>query len=96
MEIVRRGKLFTEYSYSVEKSDITRKLTKGAYFIVDGGYLRQKYLQCGIRSSNKDYETQRKKLEFIRKYIECYFGQLKQLFKILRILNIITTKKLTT
>lgn len=40
MEIVRRGKLFTEYSYSVEKSDITRKLTKGAYFIVDGGYLR--------------------------------------------------------
>ena len=94
VEIVRRDKLFTEYSYSVEKADGTRKLTRGAYLIVEGGYLRWKCLQCGLRSSSdEDYAAWRKKIESVRKDIECYFGRLKQRFKILRIPNLMTTKE---
>ena len=69
-------------------------MMKGAYLIVDGGYLRWKCLQCGLRtSSDDDYINWRIRMESVRKDIECYFGRLKQRFKILKIPNLIQSKK---
>ena len=62
--------------------------------IVNGGYLRWKVLQCGIRDhSDPDYVEWRRRLESVRKDIECYFGRLKQRFKILKIPNLIKKKE---
>ena len=94
VEKVKSDSLFTEYSYAVEKTDGSRILTKCAYLVVDGGYLRWKCLQCGLRSSSSaDYAEWRKRLESIRKDVECYYGRLNQLFKIMRVPNIFTSKE---
>jgi len=93
VEKVRTETLFTEYQYEVRNSSGEQTMMTGAYLIVDGGYLRWKCLQCGLRtSSDDDYVEWRMKLESIRKDIECYFGRLKQRFKILRIPNLMRTK----
>ena len=86
VEKVRTDPLFTDYQYEVHKHSGERIMMKGAYLIVDGGYLRWKCLQCGLStSSDDDYVEWRMKMESVRKDIECYFGRLKQRFKILRI-----------
>ena len=95
VEKVRTDPLFTDYQYEVRSSSGERSMMKGAYLIVDGGYLRWKCLQCGLRtSSNDDYIDWRRRIESVRKDIECYFGRLKQRFKILRIPNLMKTKKI--
>ena len=67
--------------------------SQGAYLIVDGGFLRWKCLQCGLKTlSEEKYMKWRKKLEFVRKDIECFFGWLKQRFKILKIPNLLQDK----
>ena len=54
--------------------------------IVDGGYLRWK---VGLRDfCDPEYVEWRRIMESVRKDIECYFGRLKQRFKILRIPNL--------
>ena len=93
VEKVRSEELFTEYQYQVHRRDGSSVFTKGAYLIVDGGYLRWKCLQCGLKtSSDDDYVLWRRKMESVRKDIECYFGRLKQRFKVLRIPNQLTSK----
>ena len=95
VEKVRTDPLFTDYQYEVRSSSGERSMMKGAYLIVDGGYLRWKCLQCGLRtSSDDDYIDWRRRIESVRKDIECYFGRLKQRFKILRIPNLMKTKKI--
>lgn len=68
-------------------------MTKGGYLIRDGGYLRCKVLHCAGRdSSDPDFIERRRRMESVRKNIECYFGCLKQQFKILKIPNLIHKK----
>ena len=88
VEMVRTNKLFTDFVFEVFNSEGVRTLTKGAYLIVDGGYHKWEILQCGLKSSSDpDYAEWRKKMESVRKDIECYFGRLKQCFKLLKIPN---------
>ena len=88
VEKVRTDELFTEYTYEVRNEDGTRSMEKGIYIIVDGGYLKWEVLQCGLKSSSENnYNEWRKRLESVRKDIECYFGRLKQRFKVLKIPN---------
>ena len=93
VEKVRSDELFTEFQYQVYREDGSSYFSKGAYLIVDGGYLKWKCLQCGLKhSSEEDYVLWRRKMESVRKDIECYFGRLKQRFKVLRIPNLLTDK----
>jgi len=93
VEKVRSDKLFTEYQYQVYRHDGSSFFTKGAYLIVDGGYLKWKCLQCGLKySSDADYVLWRRKMESVWKDIKRYFGCLKEYFKVLRIPNLITDK----
>ena len=93
VEKVKNDKLFREFQYQVYRPDGSSFFTKGAYLIVDGGYLRWKCLQCGLKhSSDEDYVLWRRKMESVRKDIECYFGRLKQRFKVLRMPNLLTDK----
>ena len=93
VEKVRSDKRFTEYQYQVYRHDGSSFFTKGAYLIVDGGYLKWKCLQCGLKhSSDADYVLWRRKMESVWKDIECYFGRLKQRFKMLRIPNLLKDK----
>ena len=90
---VKNDKLFTEYNYEVFRKDGTSYFTKGAFLIVDGGYLQWKALQCGLKvSSDDDYVIWRRKMESVRKDIECYFGRLKQRFRVLRVPNLLNNK----
>ena len=78
VELIWTDPLFTEYSYEVRAKDGTRIMKKGAFLIVDGGYLRWKVLQCGTRDCSDPYFIEwRRRMESVRKDIECYFGRLK-------------------
>ena len=93
MEEVKKGDLFKNFRYEVKRPDGTAFFTTGAYLIVDGGYLRWKCLQCGLKhSSDEDYVLWRRRMESVRKDIECYFGRLKQHFKVLRTPNLLKDK----
>ena len=60
------NRLFTDYSYEVRGEDGTPFMTKGAYLIVDGGYLRWKVLQCASRDcSDPDFIEWRRILESV-------------------------------
>ena len=79
VEQVKTKPLFTEYTYTINDVDGSRLVTKCVYLIVDGGYLKWKCLQCGLRASSAlEYIMWRKRMESIRKDIECFFGRLKQ------------------
>ena len=93
VEKVKTGDLFKNFWYQVHRPDGTAFFTTGAHIIVDGGYLRWKCLQCGLKhSSDEDYVLWRRKMESVRKDIECYFGRLKQRFKVLRTPNLLKNK----
>ena len=88
VEMVRTNKLFTDYAYEVRNEVGQRSMKKKMFIIVDGRYLKWEVLQCGLKSSSEDnYNEWRKRLESVRKDIECYFGCLKQRFKVLMIPN---------
>ena len=93
VEQVKKGNLFRDFQYQVYRPDGTSFFTKGVYLIVDGGYLRWKCLQCGLKhSSDEDYVLWRQRMESLRKDIQCYFGHLKQRFRVLRTPNLLTDK----
>ena len=63
-------------------------MEKGVYIIFDGGYLEGEVLQCGLKSSSEPgYGEWRTRMESVRKDIECYFGRLKQRFRVLKVPN---------
>jgi len=94
VEKIRTDPLFTDYHYKTRDKAGMRSLSRGAYLIVNGSYLRWKVLQCGLRDySDPNYVEWRRRMESVRKDIECYFGRLKQRFKILRIPNLILKKE---
>ena len=94
VKMVKTEKLFTEYMYEVRNELGERSMEKGIYLIVDGGYLKWEVLQCGLKhSSEPGYSEWRKRMESVRKDIECYFGRLKQRFKVLKIPNNFRKKK---
>ena len=88
VDMVRTNELFTEYTFEVINDQGIHTLPKGTYLIVDGGYHKWEILQFGVKSSSDPkYAEWRKKMELVRKDIECYFGRLKQRFKLLKIPN---------
>jgi hypothetical protein len=65
--------------------DSTESLT-GPYAIVDGGYHNLRHLMSANRNvSDHDFAAWRKKLESVRKDIECAFGRLKGRWRILKL-----------
>ena len=93
VEKVKNEKIFTEHQCQVFRADRTSYFTKGACLIVDGGYLRWKCLQCALKMiSDDDCVLWRRKMESVRKDIECYFGPMKQSFRMLRVLNLLKDK----
>ena len=66
----------------------TRQLEKGVYIFVDVGYLKWEVLQCGLKTSSEPgYGEWKTRMDSVRKYIKCYFGRLKQCFRVLKVLN---------
>ena len=55
VEKVKTDEIFTEYQYQVYRADESYFFTKGEYLIVDGGHLRWKCLQCGLRHSSEKF-----------------------------------------
>ena len=93
VETVKNGNLFRDFRYQVYRRDGIPFFTKGAYLIVDGGYLRWKCLQCGLKhSSDENYVLWRRQMESVRKDVECYFGRLKQRFRVIRTPNLLKDK----
>ena len=69
--------LFTDNGEEVERHD--------PYIIVDGGYLNWPCLMTMFKSSSKPEEIAwSKRMESVRKDVECTFGILKQRFQILK------------
>ena len=93
VETVKTGNLFKNFRYQIHRPDGTSFFTKGVYLIVNGGYLRWKCLQCGLKYWNdENYVMWRRRMKSVRKDIECYFGRLKQRFKVLWTPNLLTDK----
>ena len=60
-------------------------MVKGAYMITDGGYLPWEATQAADRLITRaGYVEWRKRMESVRKDIECFFGRLKARFRILK------------
>ncbi|CAM9609651.1 unnamed protein product, partial [Discosporangium mesarthrocarpum] len=80
---VDRVKIHEEYT---QMEDTLRESTKkGAYLIVDGGYHQWRCLMCPLKSALAVAElTWSKRLESVKKYVECFFGRLKGRFRILK------------
>ncbi|CAN0357815.1 unnamed protein product, partial [Discosporangium mesarthrocarpum] len=58
---------------------------KGAYLIVDGGYHQWRCLMCPLKSVLTVAELKwSKRLEIVRKNVECFFERLKGRFRVLK------------
>jgi len=85
VEDVKTKSIFTDYTYEIRSEQGGKVYEKGVHIIVDGGYLKWEVLQCGLKTSSEPgYSEWRKRMESVRKDIECYFGRLKQRFKVLK------------
>ena len=66
-------------------ADGDRKMIKGAYLIIDGGYHPWEATQAASKiCSDPNYALWRAQMEAVRKDIECYFGRLKSRFRMLK------------
>ena len=84
---VRCDDFFTQFAYEVRTgpADGDRKMTKGAYLIIDGGYHPWEATQAASKiCSDPNYALWRAQMEAVRKDIECYFGRLKSRFRMLK------------
>jgi len=73
--------LYSDYEYKV-----CGEVTKGAYLLADGGYLRWRCLQCPRNHDSRQFVRQwSSALESVRKDVECTFGILKGRFRILKV-----------
>lgn len=71
------------YSLRTNSGDIS---CSGPYLVTDGGYHKWRVLQCPAKfSSNRALLRWSKRVESVRKDVECTFGILKCRFRILRI-----------
>ena len=80
------GTLHPEKTYSLFTSDGSKKEFKGLYAIVDGGYHEWRCLMAPLKQTlEADAAEWSKRLESVRKNVECTFGILKKRFRILRL-----------
>lgn len=81
-----KGGLFGEETFNLYDSDGIPQQHKGFYLICDGGYHMWRCLQFPLKYA-QDIWARRwsKRLESVRKDVECAFGILKQRFRILKI-----------
>lgn len=85
---VRCDDFFTEFSYEIRTGPgpEDRRMTKGAYLIVDDGYHKWAATQAASKvCSNPQYAIWRQQMESVRKDIECFFGQMKARFRLLKL-----------
>lgn len=85
---VRSDELYTKYQYDIYTSDcgtINNTRIEGCYLLCDNGYLNWKILQCPSTSiADGPLWHWSKRLESVRKDIECVFGRLKIRYSILK------------
>ena len=81
---VRFKQLFTLYSYNIYTRDGV-KVIQGCYLLCDNGYLNWVILQCPSTTvTSLPLYNWSKRLESVRKDIECVFGRLKIRYSILK------------
>ena len=84
---VRCDDFFTTFEYKVRTGPgaTDRAMSKGAYLIIDPGYHKWAATQAASKiSSDPDYVLWRTQMEAVRKDIECFFGRLKNRFRVLK------------
>jgi len=84
---VRCDDFFTTFEYKVRTGHgaTDRAMSKGAYLIIDPGYHKWAATQAASKiSSDPDYVLWRTQMEAVRKDIECFFGRLKNRFRVLK------------
>jgi hypothetical protein len=77
-------KLFQDIEFVVAALDGTVSVLKGVYFITDNGYIKDHYFMMPSKifmTTKEMYWSEW--MESVRKDVECFFGALKQRFRIL-------------
>jgi hypothetical protein len=84
---LRTDPFFTDFQFKVltgSRPDDFEMLS-GAYVIVDGGYHQWEATQAASRlCTDPGYAEWRKRMESVRKDVECFFGRLKARFRVLK------------
>ena len=84
MVAMHTGKLYGDVEFTLSAADGTESVFTGAYAIVDGGYHKWRMCQCPVKLYAKIDETWwSKRMESVRKDVECTFGILKRRFLLL-------------
>ena len=86
---IRTDPFFTQMAYEVRTGGGNDgggvEMEKGAYLIIDGGYHKWSATQAaGKANTDPTYAAWRKRMESVRKDIECFFGRLKGRFRMLK------------
>jgi hypothetical protein len=84
---IKNGDLYGHLNFDLRNCvDDTVEKMVGLYLICDGGYLKQKSMQCPVKhTSDADLCHWSRWVESVRKDIECTFGVLKGRFRILKL-----------
>jgi hypothetical protein len=84
---LRSDPFFTEFMFKVLTGHLPddHEMISGAYVIVDGGYHQWEATQAASRlCTDPGYPEWRKRMESVRKDVECFFGRLKARFRVLK------------
>ena len=85
LQHIRSGQLYADKQFHLYGDDGRPVTWKGYYLLCDGGYHRWRCMQCPNKYPAGQYEhSWSKRLESVRKDVECTFGILKTRFRILK------------
>jgi hypothetical protein len=91
---LRRGEIYNDVTYVLRERKIaadgtvtvTETVHQRPYLIVDGGYHKWACLICGLKNRLTDEEENwSRRMESVRKDVECFFGRLKGRFRMLKL-----------
>ncbi|CAN0370454.1 unnamed protein product, partial [Ectocarpus fasciculatus] len=86
VEKIRTDKQYTEKTFDVYNEDGTTTTLKGCYLLVDNGYHKWQILMEPTKYPLSENDLLfSKRLESVRKDVECFFGILKGRFRILKL-----------
>jgi hypothetical protein len=88
LEAIRTNPLYTDAKYKLIRTDGKWMIEVGVWILCDGGYHRWRTMQCPLkpeRLSNPEEIALSKRMESIRKDVECLFGVLKARFRLLKL-----------
>ncbi|CAN0563637.1 unnamed protein product [Ectocarpus sp. 12 AP-2014] len=86
VEKIRMDKQYTEKTFDVYNEDGTTTTLKGCYLLVDNGYHKwQILIEPSKYPLSENFLLFSKRLESVRKDVECFFGILKSRFRILKL-----------